>query len=206
MAPSLRVSGRNFPMTRRHWRASVVLSALLVTTMLLSPRADQPVKLQAAVMVPVTTSGGPSVSKEELQRPRPAQTTTMTAPAPRPASQPVSRGVPRFRPTPPSTTAPVPAQSTAGGWLVAEASWYGPGFYGHGTACGRVMSTALVGVAHKTLPCGTAVTFMFDGRTVTVPVVDRGPYIRGRMWDLTYAACRAISHCFTEDISYRIES
>ena len=66
-----------------------------------------------------------------------------------------------------------------------HASWYGPGFYGNRTACGRTLGTGTLGVAHKSLPCGTKVTFRYRGRSVTVPVIDRGPYAAGREWDLT---------------------
>ena len=72
------------------------------------------------------------------------------------------------------------------------ASWYGPGLYGQRTACGRTLSPGLRGVAHKSLPCGTAVTFRYGRRTVTVPVVDRCPFVAGREWDLTAASKRAL--------------
>ena len=72
----------------------------------------------------------------------------------------------------------------------ALASWFGPGFYGRRTACGRTLAPATLGVAHKRLACGTRVTFAHAGRTVTVPVIDRGPYVGAREWDLT-AATRA---------------
>jgi len=68
-----------------------------------------------------------------------------------------------------------------------HASWYGPGLYGNHLGCGGRLSPATLGVAHKTLPCGTKVTFRYRGRTATVRVVDRGPYIAGREWDLTAA-------------------
>ena len=42
-------------------------------------------------------------------------------------------------------------------------------------------------MAHKRLPCGTRVTFRYRGRSVTVRVIDRGPYVGGREWDLTAA-------------------
>lgn len=86
-----------------------------------------------------------------------------------------------------------------------DISWYGPGLYGHGTACGQTLTKALVGVAHRTLPCGTLVTFRnpANGQTVTVPVVDRGPYVSGRTWDLTYGACSKIAHCFTGTIEWK---
>jgi hypothetical protein len=74
----------------------------------------------------------------------------------------------------------------------SHASWYGPGFYGRRTACGRTIRPSTLGVAHKRLPCGTLVTFRYGSRTVTVPVIDRGPYVGGREWDLTAATRRAL--------------
>ena len=73
-----------------------------------------------------------------------------------------------------------------------HASWYGPGFYGNRTACGQTLGAGTLGVAHKTLPCGTRVTFRYRGRSVTVPVIDRGPYAAGREWDLTGATKRKL--------------
>ncbi|MFY9487254.1 MAG: septal ring lytic transglycosylase RlpA family protein [Solirubrobacterales bacterium] len=72
------------------------------------------------------------------------------------------------------------------------ASWYGPGFYGNRTACGGRLTASVVGVAHKSLPCGTRVTFRLRGRTVTARVIDRGPYAHGRTWDLTPALKRKL--------------
>lgn len=82
-------------------------------------------------------------------------------------------------------------------YTAARATWYGPGFYGRQTACGVKMSKTLVGVAHKKLPCGTKVTFLFKGRTVTAPVVDRGPFANGAKWDLTYAASEMLGFTST---------
>jgi hypothetical protein len=70
------------------------------------------------------------------------------------------------------------------------ASWYA--LYGSRTACGQTLTAGTLGVAHKTLPCGTMVTFRYGGREVTVPVIDRGPYVSGREWDLTGATARAL--------------
>ena len=67
------------------------------------------------------------------------------------------------------------------------ASWYGPGFIGGRTACGTTLSAGVLGVANKTLPCGSRVTLHYHGHTVTARVVDRGPYVAGRDWDLTPA-------------------
>jgi hypothetical protein len=66
-------------------------------------------------------------------------------------------------------------------------TWFGPGFYGHRTACGGTLGTGTLGVANKTLPCGTRVTLHYRSSTVTVPVIDRGPYAAGREYDLTGA-------------------
>jgi rare lipoprotein A len=82
----------------------------------------------------------------------------------------------------------------------AKATWYGPGFYGHRTACGRKMSRTLLGVAHKTLPCGTLVDLYNDGRTITVPVVDRGPFRAGTSYDLTAATAQALGVTATTTI------
>jgi peptidoglycan hydrolase-like protein with peptidoglycan-binding domain len=75
---------------------------------------------------------------------------------------------------------------------VLKATWYGPGFYGKRTACGKRLGRATLGVAHRTLPCGTRVTFYHGGRFVTVAVIDRGPFARGVAWDLTEAAAKRI--------------
>jgi rare lipoprotein A (peptidoglycan hydrolase) len=64
--------------------------------------------------------------------------------------------------------------------------------YGLGLACGGVLGRNELGVAHKTAPCGTLVTFTYGGRSLTVPVIDRGPYIAGREWDLTGATAAAL--------------
>jgi rare lipoprotein A len=69
----------------------------------------------------------------------------------------------------------------------AFASWYGPGLYGNHLACGGTLTVGTLGVAHKTLPCGTMVTLRYRGRSVRVPVVDRGPFVAGRDFDLTAA-------------------
>lgn len=89
--------------------------------------------------------------------------------------------------------------------LDRNVSWYGPGFYGKRTACGLTMTTTLVGVAHKTAPCGTLVAFRnaANGRVVTAPVVDRGPYVAGRQWDLTGGLCKMLSHCSTGSMYWK---
>jgi hypothetical protein len=72
------------------------------------------------------------------------------------------------------------------------ASWYGPGLYGRHTACGQTLRSTTIGVAHKSLPCGTAVKFVYHGHVLITRVIDRGPYVNGRSWDLTAAASKAL--------------
>ena len=69
----------------------------------------------------------------------------------------------------------------------ALASYYGPGFYGGTTACGKTLQPGMLGVANKELPCGSTVTLRHSGRTITVRVIDRGPYSGYREYDLTEA-------------------
>jgi hypothetical protein len=82
----------------------------------------------------------------------------------------------------------------------AVATWYGPGFYGRRTACKLVMTHALLGVAHRRLPCGTPVALFYAGRTITVPVVDRGPFRNGADWDLTSATAQALGMTATSTV------
>jgi rare lipoprotein A len=74
----------------------------------------------------------------------------------------------------------------------ALASWYGPGFIGNRTGCGGTLRAGSLGVAHKTLPCGTKVTLRHRGRVARVPVIDRGPYVGGREYDLTAATAHRL--------------
>src|SRR2546430_3673597 len=108
-------------------------------------------------------------------------------------------------PTPALTTAPTPAPAVAatpaplvlvpgGAGVVVTASWYGPGFYENRLPCWQWLQANAQpiqfrpdtwGVAHKTLPCGTMLVLTHGPNTITVPVVDRGPYIAGRELDLS---------------------
>jgi hypothetical protein len=74
-------------------------------------------------------------------------------------------------------------------YRLAEVSWYGGG---GSLACGGWLTSSTLGVANKTLPCGTRVTLRYGQRTVRVRVIDRGPYVAGREFDLTEATKRAL--------------
>ena len=82
----------------------------------------------------------------------------------------------------------------------AVATWYGPGFYGNTTACGIELTRELVGVAHRSLPCGTNVAVRYGSRTLVVPVVDRGPFGGEARWDLTEAAAQQLGFTHTDRI------
>lgn len=78
------------------------------------------------------------------------------------------------------------AGSVTSAFQAAVASWY---YDAGSTACGF---HAYYGVANKTLPCGTRVTFEYHGRSLTATVDDRGPYIVGRTWDLNQNTAAAL--------------
>ena len=78
-------------------------------------------------------------------------------------------------------------------YRIAGASWYGgKTMWGRHTACGQILRPSTIGVANKTLPCGTPVKFVWHGHSVIAPVIDRGPYVTGRAWDLTSAAAESL--------------
>ena len=85
-----------------------------------------------------------------------------------------------------------PAAPRVGVRGTAIATWFGPGFYGQTTACGQTLTPVLVGVANRTLPCGTLVSVSYRRHRLTLPVIDRGPYANGADWDLTAEAARAL--------------
>jgi rare lipoprotein A len=74
------------------------------------------------------------------------------------------------------------------------ASWYGPGFQGHRTASGERFDPQAFTAAARSLPLGARVrvTNLTNGRSTVVRINDRGPYVRGRSLDLSYASARAI--------------
>ena len=95
-------------------------------------------------------------------------------------------------------SAAVPSSLSVSVYRGARATIYGPGFYGRKTACGGRLTRSTIGVANRTLPCGTEVSLMYGGRELTVPVIDRGPYANGASWDVTEAAARALGMNGTE--------
>src|SRR5262245_47959591 len=87
------------------------------------------------------------------------------------------------------------------------ASWYGPGFHGRRTANGEVYDQYELTAAHQTLPLGTRVmvTSRTNGRSVEVRINDRGPFVDGRVIDLSYAAASVIGMIGPGTMPVRVE-
>ncbi len=98
----------------------------------------------------------------------------------------------------------VTARRLTGSMRHSGATWYGPGFYGHRTACGQVLRAKTIGVAHKALPCGTKVTFFYHGESTIAPVIDRGPYTKGNDWDLTNGLRKVLGFGGSDQIRYAV--
>ena len=91
--------------------------------------------------------------------------------------------------------------------LHGNASWYGPGFHGKKTASGEIYDQTKFTAAHKTLPLGSKarVTNMDNGSTVEVEINDRGPFVEGRIIDLSRAAARALGLVESGTAPVRVE-
>jgi rare lipoprotein A (peptidoglycan hydrolase) len=94
-------------------------------------------------------------------------------------------------PTSSSSAAALPAV-TVTVYRQSIATEYGEGFWGQKTACGQTLRRSTIGVANRTLKCGTKVALYYHGRTMIVPVIDRGPYANHADWDLTEATDKAM--------------
>ena len=86
------------------------------------------------------------------------------------------------------------ADELVGSMRRSGASWYGAPFFGGRTACGQKYTRTIIGVAHKTLPCGTRVLIGYRGRFLLTKVIDRGPYVAGRVWDLSNGARESLRY------------
>jgi rare lipoprotein A (peptidoglycan hydrolase) len=106
-------------------------------------------------------------------------------PTPTPTQAPVV--APTVDPTPSPTPAPSATLFESG---IASTYGEGDGFEGNRTACGQVFHTRVIQIAHKSLPCGTLVKVVDTdtGNSVEARVTDRGPYVPGRIVDLSWGA------------------
>lgn len=86
----------------------------------------------------------------------------------------------------------------------ANASYFGPGFFGSRTACGKTMTRESVLVAHRTLACGTKIKFYYRGRVVTAKVQDRGPFHSDRIFDLSQGLKDRLGFGSTGTVGYMV--
>jgi peptidoglycan hydrolase-like protein with peptidoglycan-binding domain len=97
---------------------------------------------------------------------------------------------------------PLTTHALADAWPVKTATYYGPGLYGNGTACGQKLGKHMLGVAHRSLPCGTRVFVYANGRLCGFRVIDRGPFKKGISIDLTKAAAGKLHMTTTQDVRF----
>jgi rare lipoprotein A len=100
-----------------------------------------------------------------------------------------------------------PGTPRRGKFQIGMASWYGPGYHGNTSASGEIYNMYELTAAHKELPFGTyvRVTNLRNGKTVVVRINDRGPFKRGRIIDLSYAAARKIGMVREGSTRVRVE-
>jgi len=118
----------------------------------------------------------------------------------------------------PHTSGSVPLRATVGNgsrvspsltvtvYRSSIATLYGPTLWGRHTACGEKLTHTTLGVANRKLPCGTPVALYYHGRTIVVPVIDRGPYANHANWDLTMATGAALGMRETETIGAQAQA
>jgi rare lipoprotein A len=163
------------PLGRMGWRWCLAMAVVMAT--LLGGCASAPSSNPAA---PIYT--------------RPSSATT--PPSASAATEPGDKNATPSLTTPQSTASnPSSESESATGWQESGiASWYGPGFHGKRTASGERFNTNELTAAHKTLPFGTRVRVksLTNGKEVVVRINDRGPFVKGRIIDLSQAAAQAL--------------
>jgi rare lipoprotein A (peptidoglycan hydrolase) len=110
--------------------------------------------------------------------------------------------------TPASGWRNVGIEDTVSSWTQSGGvSWYGPGFHGRRTASGEIFDTNDLTMAHRSLRLGSKVrvTNLANGRSVVLRVNDRGPYVRGRIADLSRAAAQRLGFVDDGVVRARIE-
>lgn len=97
----------------------------------------------------------------------------------------------------------VAVPGTKNGYYTARAAPYGPTSSRRRTACGRPFLKSTEGVAHPVLPCGVRLYIRFNGREVLTQVVDRGPNVPGRDFDITKALANRLDLHGAQTIQWR---
>ncbi len=181
-----------------------LLAGLLATSLgVFAPLAGPVAAAFADTPTAGEVAGSGAASGAAASAPSSSASSTTAAPATTAPSEPATGGATSGTPAASGVSggaAPGPAPLSR-----SLATWFGPGFYGHTTACGQRLTPVLVGVASRTLPCGTLVRVGYRGHHLTVPVLDRGPYANnGAAWDLTNGAARALGLADTAHIATQV--
>ena len=182
--------------------ASVVAGALAVASGdMPSADAGRTARLQVQVQAGISWSTvargpvGPTGAFVIAWRPRRTGELTLRAVSAGPGSKVASTA---------ASPATATSDTTLSVYRQVVATWYGPGLYGQRTACGETLSRSIVGVAHRTLPCGTPVSLTLAGRTLVLPVIDRGPFGTAATLDLTHAAAEELGITKTTSIGMMV--
>jgi rare lipoprotein A (peptidoglycan hydrolase) len=155
--------------------------------------AELPVVDEITTMPAAITAGQfeePFVAAAPVPTPEPLATLMPTASAPAPSATAAAGAKAKTEPEPKQQTANAAAKPLLYETGIASTYGQGDGFEGMRTGCGSIFRTNVVQVAHKTLPCGTVIRVedTDTGKFVDAEVTDRGPYVAGRIVDLSYAA------------------
>jgi rare lipoprotein A len=110
-------------------------------------------------------------------------------------------------PAAPEASIPGPMAAKVVETFEGTASWYGPQFHGKKTASGEIFDMTDLTAAHKELPMGTTciVTNLANNKSVTVRINDRGPFVKDRIIDLSYAAAKVVGMIDTGTAPVRVE-
>jgi hypothetical protein len=167
--------------SRLHWTLAHAGVAVFAITLLIPTIVYDLTRARGSVLV--AAASDERVAARELSLPNQVAELPRRLVAPQPASEPIA------------VPTPAPPDLVRGGpGVVVTASWYGPGFFENRLPCWQWLEAQDLpiqflpdtwGVAHKTLPCGTLLVLSHGANSITVPVVDRGPYVAGRELDLS---------------------
>jgi rare lipoprotein A len=97
----------------------------------------------------------------------------------------------------------VPVRGTATGYYTSRAAPYAPSPSHPRTACGEPFTKTTMGIAHPVLPCGVKIYIRFQGKEVLTQVIDRGPNVPGRDFDVTKALADRLGLHGTQTIQWR---
>jgi len=131
------------------------------------------------------------------------------APEPRPGrTLPEKKWVPGARPYEVNGIRYYPLPDAQGFVEYGKASWYGKDFHGRPTASGTPYNMYAKSAAHKILPLDTwvKVVNLSNHKSIIVPITDRGPFVKGRVLDLSYGAARELDMIGQGVVDVRVEA